>query len=67
MVATVNVMNGMMGGAGGGVAVGLRMLLPTLLGLALLALVVVATVWLVRDLRSRPQLPAGHSPALRRH
>jgi hypothetical protein len=42
------------------------MLLPTLLGLTLLVLVVVAIVWLVRDRRSRPQPPDGQSPASRR-
>jgi hypothetical protein len=50
-VTTVNGRDGVIGGAG--VARGLLMLLPILLGLTLLVPVVVAIVWLVRYRLSR--------------
>jgi uncharacterized membrane protein len=58
MMTTMNGMDGMMGGAGWAFGMGLMMVPPTLLVLALLVLTVVAIVWLVRDLHSR----TGHSP-----
>jgi hypothetical protein len=52
MMGMTNGMSGMMDGAGGALAMGLMMALPTLLGLALLVLAVLAIVWLVRELGS---------------
>lgn len=52
MMGMTNAMTGMMGDAGGALAIGLMTLLPTLLGLALLVLAALASVWLVRELRS---------------
>jgi uncharacterized membrane protein len=50
MMGTMTGMGGMMGGAFG---MGWMMLLPALIGLALLVLIVLAIVWLARDLGTR--------------
>ena len=50
MMGTTTGMDAMMGGAGGALGMGLMMLGPTLLGIALLVLVALAIVWLVREL-----------------
>jgi hypothetical protein len=51
-----NAMTSMMGSAGDALAIGLMTLLSTLLGLALLVLAALASVGLVRELRSnRPR------------
>lgn len=51
MMDMTNAMTGMMGSAGGALAIGVMTLLPALLGLALLVLAALASGWLVRELR----------------
>ena len=52
MMGTMTGMDAMMGGGGSALAMGLMMVVPTLVGLALLVLLALAIVWLVRQLRT---------------
>ena len=55
--------DGMLHGLWSVVAMALMMGFSVLLSLAVLALVLLAIVWLFRDLRSRPERPGGDTPA----